>query len=135
MPRYSLGWKVVRKCPCRTNVFISCSSRTTVDYAKDHWAEPRQHHGPLCVFQDKDAALNFVRPTGRYIARCKFRKSKSDNIWQPGEPCTPIYLLPKRTVLAEKVMLIEEPRTYLEAYKLELIAYQKACKEASNARV
>lgn len=102
------------------------SQELAIQYLIDQWIEPKDKNMPIMIFNDLQAARNFVLDQeyaclhSLHIYECKYIKSKKKYGWCLGrigcvnelrakkKKFTHLFSkLPYRTVLADKVMLVK----------------------------
>ena len=101
-----IGYKIVDVA--LGGALLSHSAPKSVEYLPGKAVTPPRNCGPLCVFGRLDLADEFSRPYFRYqLWRVEYVPSAHKGIWVPGrEPC-PLKYLPKGTILADSVTLLE----------------------------
>lgn len=113
---WKLGWKVCKKPFC-TMGYFSFGPYDSIKYEIGKVSYPKKSNGPLAVFKTRKNAREFRNcidcgSTETKIFRCKYLPSerkylKIDNYFSCGLIFTKLETLPKGTVLAEAVMLLE----------------------------
>lgn len=99
-----LGWKVVNRFD-----MSSCSiseDGSSVRYKCGEWVQPRKGCGPLCVFDNRDAARSFFSPH-EAVLECFYTPSKQTAVWTNDYGRDRLLdELPSGTVLADAVYII-----------------------------
>jgi hypothetical protein len=110
-------YKVLRERLNKTLHSYCYSDGDELQYIKDKWIERRDGWGPLCVFDSLRAADDFVKkdnnhyfPTNIKIYMCCITESFDTNIWKKYKSGIQEWNwpLPKGTILADQVKIIEE---------------------------
>ena len=127
MDGWKEGWKVVVvQAPSSKPDFTfgSCTGHCGITYQLGKFTKPNTGGGPLCVFEDKDAAIEFVkknfgtqefnyfiRGAGVMVFPCQYKPSEHQRIWSPwvSNEARPLTELPSGTILADEVMIYGEP--------------------------
>ena len=122
MEGYKAGWKVVLPIPPSNRpgwTYTSCAVSDR-DYLIGGVTRPRKGAGPLCVFEDADSAVAFMKANAalwefrggeRVLFPCWYKPSEKDRIWSGWcrNDTHRLEHLPRGTVLAEEIVLCGEP--------------------------
>ena len=109
-----IGYKVVRVVDGELHSYIIIR-QPSVTYEVGKTKRPRKGCGPLCIFRDAHTAKVFADaiedtrwPTGYRVYKCSYKKSRATQVYIPSHVVRDMDLLPKGTILASEVTLIEE---------------------------
>ncbi len=119
--KLKIGYKIVRQGNDEMHLYSHSFLITEcrVQYKRYEWAVPKKHSGSLCVFSDLDSARRYYSHVLNYHTRlfqCIYKPTRKKVYhrfgWEHGKHkyMKRLYLedLPKGTVKASKVMLMEE---------------------------
>jgi hypothetical protein len=104
-----IGYKVIVNCLGGHYESVAMFGIANVIYFVDKWVEPRMGNGPLAAFDTFEDAESFSVDTDM-IFKCKYIPSKEKKLWYRGVGGRLFAKgdFPTGTVLADKVMLLEE---------------------------
>jgi hypothetical protein len=121
-----IGYKIVRRENGGYYSYIIDREKYfgTVEYKVGEWVEPRDGCGPLAVFETLEDAREFLAGPYKHVESCTFKCKYEQSLqqemrcysiyfldpFQRGylEQCMTLFSAPEGSVLADKVMLLEE---------------------------
>lgn len=116
-----IGYKVVWVSLAGELISAVMTLYGTIQYLIGEWVAPLVGCGPICIFRTKEAAITFrhwvrmQRYSGAYkIFKCEYQQSEERCVYIPdrtvliGTTGEALESLPEKTILADKVKLLEE---------------------------